>query len=256
MKKCLNSAPESNRNEEKEIKVQISKEQYDKLLNNRPLSSKPINPVNQKDIYYDREDMYITNLNRGLRVRFNGDTPICLEFKSLFYNSYANSNNPWFIEEITFPFPFKQDSLENFFSLLVRLNLLPPITTTYYSTKLSQLPEVEQVLLTSLLKPMITVKKHRLGYQKNDVQYIFDYIEGLGYFLEIESQDEDPLKLLDSLGLDNYQFIRNGYNDMLAVNIPSYLPNEEKQKRFKEDPSWNILPNEKEIVEAMLAHYR
>ena len=103
---------------------------------------------------------------------------------------------------------------------------------------------------------MIIVNKNRVGYQQGQVQYIFDYIEGLGYFLEIESESEDPLEILGKLQLEDYQLIRNGYNDMLAVNIPSYLPNEEKQKRFRENPSWNILPGEKDIVEEMLSFYK
>ena len=252
----LTTKKDKNKNEEKEVKVKISLEQYNRLLNNRPKNATLIKQVNQKDVYYDREDLYITNLNRGLRVRFKGDTPQCLEFKSLFYNPYTKNENPWYIEEITFSFPFESKSLEKLFLLLVRLDLLLPTTTAYFSPALSHLSEIEQILSHSNLKPMIIVNKNRVGYQQGQVQYIFDYIEGLGYFLEIESESEDPLEILGKLQLEDYQLIRNGYNDMLAVNIPSYLPNEEKQKRFRENPSWNILPGEKDIVEEMLSFYK
>ena len=242
-----------NRNEEKEIKIKISKAQYNKLLSSRPRSSKLINPLNQKDVYYDREDLYITNLNRGLRVRFHEHSLVCLEFKSLFYNPYADKGNPWFIEEITFPFPLESNNLNKLFSILVRLDLLSPVKATYCSPKLSHLFEVEQILSCADLKPMIVVNKKRVGYQDGKVQYVFDYIKGLGYFLEIESQQEDPLRILEKLNLDNCQIIRNGYNDMLAVDIPSYVSNDEKQRRFKKNPNWNILPSEKEMIEEILS---
>lgn len=253
MNKSVNPIAKKNKNEEKEIKVQISKKQYDKLLSNQLYQLKLIEKINQKDIYYDKEDMYITNLNRGLRVRFKGDSPHCLEFKSLFCNPYAQNNNPWFIEEITLPFPLKLNSLNDFFSILVRLNLLSPITSTYYSSSLSHFPQVEQVLLNSQLKPMITVRKNRVGYQDDQAEYFLDYIENLGYFLEIESQQDNPLDILEKLSLKEYQLIRNGYNDMLAVTVPAYLPNETKQEKFREDPMWNVLPSEKDLIEKIFS---
>ncbi|MDO8498266.1 MAG: CYTH domain-containing protein [bacterium] len=256
MSKRLKLTVRKGRNEEREIKVQISKEQYDKLLGKSPLYSKQIKQVNQKDIYYDREDLYLTNLNRGLRVRFKGNTPELLEFKSLFYNPYTQNNNPWFIEEIAFPFPLEVNNLEKLFSLLVRLNLLSPIEVTYYSFEPSHFPRIEQILLNLNLKPMIVVSKKRVGYEDGKVRYLFDYIEGLGYFLEIESEGEDPLKILNRLQIEDYRIVRNGYNDMLATKIVGYVPNEEKQKKFKENPSWNILPTEKELVAEMLSCYR
>jgi len=39
---------------------------------------------------------------------------------------------------------------------------------------------------------------------------------------------------------------------MIAEKIPGYLSNAEKQKRFRNNPSWNILPSETKLVEKLL----
>jgi adenylate cyclase class IV len=248
-----------NNNEEKEIKVRLSEDECKLLISELQLIQ-PIKHSKQKDIYYDRQDLYITNLNRGLRIRYDGDEPKYLEFKSLFFN--IKKDNPWFIEENTFNLPLLCEDYYKLLTILLRLHLLPLNKDTYLwlirqkwdcHNYIDGIKSLNKCLLKANLVPMITVKKERTEYEKNRVIYTFDYIEGLGHFLEIESQNEDPVKILKRLPIEDYQIVRNGYNDMIAVNIPSYLPNEEKQRRFRENPGWNILPNEKEVVEEMLS---
>lgn len=250
--------------EEKEVKVQLSPEQYNNLLAYLPSVAKVLKKIRQKDIYYDNKDLYITNLNRGLRIRFDEGVPFSLEFKSLFYNPYAEKNNPWFIEEIVFPFPVVTKDLKNLFTILTRLKL--PLSTSARcfllngpTSKRSRGPfsscVIEEILLEHNLKPMIIVDKKRMIYQDNrNTQYVLDFIEGLGYFLEIESEIDNPLGVLESLPIDEeLQVIRSGYNDMLADKLVDYVPNEVKQRMFKEDQKWNVLDGEEELVEKLLS---
>ncbi len=231
--------------EEKEVKVKLSKIKFDELL----ARYSPAKTINQKDIYFDSEIFHFNNLNRGLRVRFDNSIAAKLEFKSLFYNK-SKLNNPWFIEEIGMKFPLSHQDQTKLNEVFKRVGLaqISVQADGIDYTSLVKLLENE-VSLTQ----KITVTKQRVEVQLADVIYTFDYIHELGYFLEIESKEKDPLDILKEL-LDesDYEFIRNGYNDMVGNTYANCLSNEVKQLLFKLNTSWNITDFEKDYVKKLL----
>jgi len=240
--------------EEKEIKIQVSKKIFDrvkKLIVGKKLKEKV---KKQTDIYFDNELMSITNLNRGLRIRFNGNVVSQLEFKSLFFNKHTRKDNPWYIEEISLDMPLNKKSYKKLDSILQRLAVsLPRLemeTLDYKGLKIA--------LANVGLYPKITVTKDRQEFVGKNAIYVFDYIKELGYFIEIETNDgTDPLKIINKvIGNKDYSFIRNGYNDMVAKNIDNYLSNEVKQLLFKINHQWNILPTEEKLVDKLLSSYK
>ena len=236
--------------EEKEIKIRLSKETFDELNNIAKSKLTLAQESNQKDVYFDNDQMYINNLNRGLRVRFDDDKPKTIEFKSLFYNINSRKDNPWFIEEISFPIALSQKDIDQFLSIFTRLKLEKPnLASKEYSY-----PMLKEELASIGIVPKITVTKHRQIFKSEVAEFVFDFIEELGYFVEIETNDaSDPLDLVKGLiGEKPFQFIRNGYNDMAALDIPYCLSNDIKQQLFKINPKWNVLESEVSLVNDLL----
>lgn len=235
--------------EEKEVKVQLTKAMFTRLLKEMSNDSEP-NKFQQKDEYFDTELMMINNLNRGLRLRSFNEKPFAIEFKSLFFNKYKKGTNPWFIEEISLELPLDTKSILALNKILRRLGLQEIRSKNSYSTK-----ELMEELSRIGLSPKISVTKDRTVFEIQDIEYVFDYIEELGYFLEIESKGEiDPLDELKRIIDDKeYPIIRNGYNDMVARNINNCIPNTTKQLLFKVNPSWNILLTEADMVDNFLS---
>lgn len=229
--------------EEKEIKVQVDENIFkDKI---KELESKNIVPkvTYQTDIYFDTSEMKLSNLNRGLRVRFNGDTTNSFQFKSLFKRP-DNLENPWFIEEINFSLPMKSTDIEQFTQLLKRLSF-----SELTQTNINNFEDLEKELNKHDLKVMVKVRKHRTEFEDGSNTYVFDHIESLGYFIEIETTKGDPIQIMSNfINTESINPIRSGYNDMLSVNIPNYLTNEEKQSKFVRNHDWNVLPTETELV--------
>ncbi len=89
--------------EEKEIKLMLSEGEsgwLEKLSNQLPLVSSKA----QTDYYYDNEDYFFTQRDRGLRVRFVNSKPVDFTFKALFY--FPNRKpNQWYVEEHAFKLP-------------------------------------------------------------------------------------------------------------------------------------------------------
>lgn len=238
--------------EEKEIKVQLSKAKFEDLLAKFQKSSRT-EKEEQKDVYYDNELLKINNLNRGLRIRHKNKKAVSLEFKSLFYNRFTRKDNPWFIEEVAMHIPMKKSSVSKLNRVLRRLG--------FEEVRIKEGSGLEEIVSSFEgigLVDRITVTKIRTSFEDEDVSYVFDSIKELGYFLEIESKGKvDPLSKIELLlQEDEYTFIRNGYNDMVAKNIENYLSNEEKQLLFKINPDWNILASELKLVKDLLTEYK
>jgi hypothetical protein len=104
------------------------------------------------------------------------------------------------------------------------------------------------------ITPKITITKHRQIFKSDVAEFVYDFVEELGYFVEIETKDgSDPMNLVkDVIGEKPFQFIRNGYNDMVALDIPYCLSNDIKQQLFKINPKWNVLENEVDLVNNLL----
>lgn len=235
--------------EEKEVKIKLDELLFNRIESLVSESSKFLGEKLQKDEYFDNDIFYITNLNRGLRVRWNNNTPRVLEFKSLFYNPKAHlKNNPWYIEEIKMSLPLQKKDVKVLVKILKRLGFRN-------NPQINEVSDYES-LVTFLKKqglfPVIVVVKKRREYKYLNAILTFDKVKDLGYFLEIES--DDPLKVIKKLGIKDFKLLRNGYNDMIAEGMPNFISNDERQKHFQSDIKWNILPSEKKLVEKLLKH--
>ncbi len=229
--------------EEKEIKVQVEENLFKYKI--KELESKKLNSkiITQTDFYFDTTEMKLSNLNRGLRVRFNEDITNSFQFKSLFKRA-DNLDNPWFIEEINFSLPMKPTDIDQFNQLLKRLGF-----SELTQNNINNFEDLEKELNNHDLKVMVKVRKHRTEFEDSSNTYVFDYIEGLGYFIEIETTDGNPIQIMsDFINQESINIVRSGYNDMLSVDIPNYVTNEEKQSKFVKSYNWNVLPTETDLV--------
>lgn len=235
--------------EEKEIKVRLAKQIFKKIESEVKKLSEYLGEKRQKDEYFDNLQFQITNLNRGLRVRWNNNNPTILEFKSLFYNPYSPSKiNPWYIEEIPISFPLGKNELETLNQILTRLKFPKPKSLRKERLDYNLL---RKFLMQYNLEPQIIVIKTRREYLYQDSTVTFDEVESLGYFMEIESK-AGPENLFYQLGIKDLKIVRFGYNDMLAEGRKNLIPNDERQKRYFNNPCWNILEPEKDLVEKLL----
>lgn len=234
--------------QEKEIKLKIPDQQIQYVFNKVSTYPEQDAELLQKDIYYDTQDLLITNLNRGLRLRAQANQLDCLEFKSLFYNPNNNSHS-WYIEEIKIKLPITQKEIKILNDILKRFEL--PLVSVNDQKLVDSEEEITKLLKQSALYPAIIVNKKRRQFSDNqrEIKYFIDYIENLGYFLEIESEKLSFNVILEELfEKEAYEIVQNGYNDMIAEGIPGYVSNDEKQLRFKTNFDWNVLRNEKELV--------
>jgi adenylate cyclase class IV len=196
--------------QEKEIKIKVNSDVFVRVLND--LTSRYTkNEILQEDEYYDTKALYLTNLCRGIRLRYHKDVPSKLEYKALF----CNANGTRYVDEVPFELPMSSDSITKLSEILTRLKL-PSIEQKEY--------ESVPVMLGSIgLEAMIVVNKHRYEFESESVVFALDNIEGLGYFIEIEAKrsDIDPRSLLKDLLLpeDRYTEVEEGYNEMVARSI-------------------------------------
>lgn len=96
-----------------------------------------------------------------------------------------------------------------------------------YEFKIDNEITAEAMLKAMGLEKIIEVKKNRIEYKLNDLTICLDNIEGLGHFIEIESQDDndinkDKLKnFIDKLDIKENQIIHKGYVTMLLIKNDS-----------------------------------
>ncbi|MFA6076470.1 MAG: CYTH domain-containing protein [Candidatus Paceibacterota bacterium] len=239
--------------EEKEIKIKVDKNIFDEAKKYIKEHTKLTKTKFQIDEYFDTELFMFTNLNRGIRVRYNDKIPESVEFKSLFWNKYGNPNNPWYIEEIGLKIPLDTESKITFRAILKRFNL---------SLNIPEDIDVDYQLFKDLLNkiglsPRIIVTKEREEYENDESTFVFDYIKELGYFIEIETKGIDPMDILKTIPvISDYSVVRNGYNDMVGENIPNLISNDIRQQLFRLNHSWNILETEVDIVNQLLKEYK
>jgi adenylate cyclase class IV len=233
--------------EEKEIKVKLSKESFNKIEKRVSSFASFKGQKIQKDEYFDTDKFFVTNLNRGLRIRWDDDKPKLVEFKSLFLKKSSNEKDPWYIEEIKMPLPLSEKSVFKLKKVISRLGFGDVKRT---GNRVYNYNNVSKLFNGIGLQRMVIVDKIRREYTTKDAVYVFDTIEGLGYFIEVEANN--PIQILKNIGVKNIKVNRIGYNDMLAKGRPNYLSNEEKQKLFVIDPGWNVLPVEEKYVYKLL----
>lgn len=237
--------------EEREIKLSVSERTFHTVLETLRPEAKDVIATQVTDTYYDDPAFSLTNLNRGLRLRTGSHIPTVLEFKSLFYIPSMRAKNPWLIEEQTFRLPIQTleiAGLEGIFNRFKKSLIKKPGLTQYDKD------DIDSLIKQSGLDARIVVAKDRTEVVNNQRTFSFDHIQGLGYFVEIETHDKsNPIDLIGTLsGLADYQIVREGYNDMVAQKYPEVVPAKQRQQRFVSTPSWNILPGEEDVIKALL----
>ncbi len=64
--------------QEREVKVKLQEDEISDLINSITSRAQYKGSIQQRDEYYDTDNLYITNLNRGLRIRFQEGSPYTL----------------------------------------------------------------------------------------------------------------------------------------------------------------------------------
>jgi len=232
--------------EERELKISLSEEVFESLQERISQLGLSSTTAHLTDVYYDDSNFLLTNLNRGMRVRSASASPTVLEFKSLFYIPDLRPENPWLVEEVQFEMPIQDDDVDAVSRILKRLGR--PMASDLKNIS------AELLLKAAGFYPRITVDKDRVEYQHPEYLWVFDKVEGLGNFVEVEAGPEiDPQRVLDSfLNKSDYVIVREGYNDMIARNEPGVVPSSIRQGKFFQDSGWNLLPGEYQIIHALL----
>ncbi len=85
----------------------------------------------------------------------------------------------------------------------------------------------EAMLIAMGLEKIIEVKKDRVEYKLDGLSICLDAIEDLGYFVEIESQDDNNIgknklkNIMDKLNIKENQIMHKGYVTMLLMKNKS-----------------------------------
>ncbi len=188
-----------------------------------------VNEQYQLDEYFDTQDLYITNLRRGLRLR----NKKILEFKSLF-----NNGKRYIIEEI---------QLDND-QLLEEL-----LTTRLKLQKIKTGPNIS--LMNSFnLSPQQIIEKQRINLELEDMVLSLDKVKGLPVYIELEGTNEALRTELEKFLAVQTKIIPEnhiGYVNLLYGKDPRFLTEKEFKKRFKNTPNWNVLDTETDLVKGL-----
>ncbi len=231
--------------EEKEIKIELldknlSVEDIKKTFNELySIDFKENNKV--LDTYFDIDNK-LFNLNHALRIRNLTDKSL-LTYKALFHIP-ERQNNPWFILEKEFEFPIKKDQF------LEIINLLD-LSVQEEVPNLIDEKKAREFFLNLGLKDSIIIDKERLSSDKNKgFKVLIDSVKDLGIFVEIESFGKEMQEILEKFSLP-YKRILYGYTNLYAENVLGLeIPN--FNKKYAEDPDWNYLKGQKEIIQNLL----
>lgn len=200
----------------------------------------------QTDVYYDNSRYDIINLKRGLRVRYLSEVLTNLEFKSLF-----KGKSGYAIEEVKLleDNSLNYSELENI--LVYRLNICSREAFLQNKKGVS----VEAFLIGLGLVPTVTLKKDRRVYidREKKVEICVDSIEGLGTFVEVEAIDnssplfEEMVTKFQQSEFAQLDETHAGYLDLILSKNSKILTKTDFEKKFAENPKWNVKPNEDEI---------
>jgi adenylate cyclase class IV len=206
----------------------------------------------QKDIYWDNDICSINNLKRGLRMRYVSGELKTVEFKCLFV---ADNRENFVVEEISLLINGRLD-IEKLRSMLV--NRMAIVSDAHIDAiNPNDTPEFQ---LASLgLKPAIVLDKQRHLFidAANSIEVGIDNIKGIPLHIEIELTGKDDASYLAFIksiqSLDSLELIQvyMGYTDLLSAQNPHLKSKEEYDALFAQNPSWNVLESEKEIVAGM-----
>lgn len=237
-----------NINIEKEVKFKIHSRvtgsELDKFLVKLGLTIK--RREQQEDVYWDNKDCEITNLKRGLRIRYISNTVADVEFKSLF----KGDNGQYVVEEIEL---LKNGVLDTSAIKNILADRLEICRAK--DIKGSNLNSPEANFLNLGLLPVITLKKERRVWSDTagEVEVSVDTISDIGVFVEIEQVDcqsqiyDHIVEKFEKSGFTTRDIAYGGYLDLLISRNDKITPAVEFEKKFAEDNRWNVKFGEQNI---------
>lgn len=176
-------------NIEMEIKIRLTKEEYDNLNNLMKTKGRLLLESNQQDIYY-QSNYLIGDMNKSLRIRTSGNKKI------LTYKNNNNNNNKMYCEE--------------------------------YEVEIDNSGNLEKIFDSIGLAKITIVNKNRKIYNYFDKYEVsLDKVDNLGYFIEIEVKEiindyleeyDDLLKISKSLGLNLNNIEQKRYPQLMINN--------------------------------------
>ena len=229
-------------NEEKEIKIRIldkiNLNELKKIIENIfEIKFKKIKK--DRDVYFDLNDNYYFRLNHGLRIRNNEE----LAYKALFYIP-ERMKNPWFVLEKEYKLPLSKECLLILFKIAnikCNINLKNKIDNNELKNILQKLNFFEH----------IKINKVRHIAKNENYEMCIDFVEDLGLFIEIETNEDGYLNYLRKKIPFKYKEIRHGYTNLYAKEVMKMdIPN--FKEKFLSNPDWNFLNGQKEIVKGII----
>jgi adenylate cyclase class IV len=236
--------------EEKEIKIEVLEKFNTKELIKKLKLVLPLKFISQKitkDIYFDTANKDLFNLNHALRLR-ESKKESSIAYKALFYTPQRKQSQ-WFILEKEFNFLLKKEQFIEIFSMIT----LPNLNLNLFKNISSELSkkEIQKIFLKMGFKKSIVLIKKRYSFKCEKSIISLDDIKNLGIFIEIESPTHEELESILKKISFNFKQERYGYTNIyseriLNIKIPDY------NKKYTENPEWNYLPGQKEIVNNFL----
>jgi len=230
--------------EEKEIKVQLN---YQGSIPNLKKELEQIYGIDfqscetQEDIYYDYADYTFFNLNHALRIRKSSKSEFTLAYKALF-NIPFRTENPWFVLEYEKNLPISKNEC------LELLKIMCISSSDLALPELIDLNSLKDILQQLNLKMMMKIEKSRYSAEGSNFKMELDLVKELGIFLEIENNSSAQLlgEILKKLPYQK-EIIKRGYTTLFAQKILKH-PIPDFDNKGKNNPYWNFLPGQKEIV--------
>ncbi|MBT7902825.1 CYTH domain-containing protein [Candidatus Woesearchaeota archaeon] len=228
--------------EEKEIKIRIldkiSMAEVKTALE-KTFKVKFQTPTQDTDEYYDLENNYYFKLNQGLRIRNDSE----LAFKALF-NIPEKTQNPWFVFEKEFNIPISKQAIMEIFNFA-------NIVCDFPLPGELNIVKLKQILNKINFVKQMKISKTRQSAKNENGLICIDSVNELGLFIELEAKEDSYLDIFRTQLPFKFEEIRHGYTylyakEIMNIEVPTFKEN------FLNDPDWNFLKNQKEIISKLI----
>jgi adenylate cyclase class IV len=194
--------------------------------------------IEQIDNYFDTPDWYLYKNVAALRTRKVNKADHSFSFKKVFHLPLKKDSV--YVEEIEKNFPITDESINDVLSRL-KIGESP--------SKISSLEDIETFLLKNGFQNEQLMRKIRQVWNDNSGnEVVIDDVDLVGTVVELECREDEPMEFVNSLLSDNewgrsiegtsYAWLEKakGFTDHLSY-----------EKKFNENPRWNVWDNEQEI---------
>ena len=167
---------------EKTIEVELKFEVGDDTLIKTFLASlTKQSQSDEEDIYYDSKDGFL--FQRGIFIRIRNNSRLDFNFNEEMINANVQKDH-MHCSEHTFPIPLEMKDLQS-------------LNETLSFLSLDNLKDISWPMLQAQnnWKPLAVIKKNRTVYTDGTFLYMYDEIEKIGTFLEVEAHTTDSGKV-------------------------------------------------------------